>query len=121
MLTRPPPQQSYFVQKFGGPQFFGGMVKVKTPPRVALRCADGGWMQESSFILDMHRNLFHCTPGFLELWLKLFEQALKKTDLGPRSDEIRDSLMRWSSGFGRAMINAPDGSAHPRAATTRPH
>lgn len=71
--------------------------------------------KESSFILEMHRNLFHCTPGFLNIWLEMFETALKKTDLGPRSAEIRDSLLRWSSGFGKAMINAPDGSAHPRA------
>ncbi len=63
----------------------------------------------------MHRNLFHCTPGFLELWLKLFNEALAKSDLGPRSQEIRASLLKWSSTFGKAMINAPDGSAHPHA------
>lgn len=65
--------------------------------------------KESSFILDMHKSIFHCPPAYLDYWMLHFRGALDKVDFGPRSEEIKNAMLTWSAGFGKAMINAKDG------------
>lgn len=76
-------QISFFVQKFGGPEYYGGMVK------------------ESAFILDMHKKHFFIPPSYLVIWIELFEKAVKDIDFGKRNDEVREVLLHWISLFGK--------------------
>jgi hypothetical protein len=48
------------MQKFGGPEYYGGMKK------------------ESKFIIDMHKDLFFCTPKALSSWMDLFKEAVEE-------------------------------------------
>ena len=78
---------TYLVQKFGGDRFFGGMVK------------------ESSFIRNMHKDLFSVLPEYVDMWLRLFTEAIDNTDLGPRKVEVREVMLTWAAGFGKTIIN----------------
>ena len=78
---------TYLVQKFGGDAFFGGMVK------------------ESSFIRNMHKELFAVLPEYVDMWLRLFSEAIDKTDLGPRKAEVKQVMLAWAEGFGKTIVN----------------
>ncbi len=78
---------SYLVQKFGGDPFFGGMMK------------------ESSFVRNMHTELFKVLPEYVDMWLRLFTEAIDKTDLGLRKDEVKKVMLAWATGFGKTIVN----------------
>ena len=82
-------QVGFFVQKFGGPEYYGGMVK------------------ESSFILDIHKEFF-IPPSFLDIWMHHMTSALEEVDFGEQSKQVRDIILKWASQFGRATINAKE-------------
>jgi truncated hemoglobin YjbI len=78
---------TYLVQKFGGDRYFGGMVK------------------ESSFIRNMHKDVFVVMPEYVVMWLRLFTEAIDKTDLGPRQAEVKAVILSWAGGFGKTIVN----------------
>jgi truncated hemoglobin YjbI len=68
---------TFLVQKCGGPEYFGGMVK------------------ESSFIREMHVELFAVRQQDVDTWLALFEGAMEKTGLDV---EVKTLMRNWATG-----------------------
>ena len=66
-------------------------------------------VKESSFIRNMHKELFFCPPRAAEIWQELFVQAVNDVFSDePRKDEIIAVLVNWTKIFGKTVINASD-------------
>ncbi len=68
---------TFLVQKMGGPEYYGGMVK------------------ESSFIREMHVELFAVRQEDVQTWLTLFEEAMVKTGL---DEDVKTTIRNWAIG-----------------------
>eukprot|EP01115_Flamella_aegyptia_P011812 TRINITY_DN5679_c0_g1_i1.p1 TRINITY_DN5679_c0_g1~~TRINITY_DN5679_c0_g1_i1.p1 ORF type:complete len:165 (-),score=1.69 TRINITY_DN5679_c0_g1_i1:80-505(-) len=76
----------YFVQKFGGPKFYGGM------------------RMETHHMKDIHSQ-FPITKEGAERWLYHFDRAVNETDFGEHHDEIIQVMNKWLNLFAKSVIN----------------
>ncbi len=82
-------QMTFFVQKFGGDPYYGGMVK------------------DSSFMREVHQHFAITQKGY-ERWMKHMRETLEVVDLGPRAAEVKQVLLAYFSAFGKSIINKED-------------
>ncbi len=89
-------QMTFFMQKFGGDPYYGGMVK------------------DSSFVREVHQHFAVTQKGY-ERWMKHMRATLEVVDLGPRASEVKQVLLAYFSAFGKSIINNKDDEEEEKA------
>ena len=59
---------------------------------------------DTQYVKDVHKH-FPVTEAGGRRWIFHFMETLKTVELGPRSDEIKETLNNWLSLFAKSIIN----------------